>query len=68
MIKIDYNKCSFKNGQYINRVGGVNRKCCVEVCPTHALSRAEVIKVDNSKCRDCGLCLKVCPNGAITMI
>lgn len=41
---------------------------CVDSCPTSALSQDEktgVIIVDNDKCNACGICIPVCPYGAI---
>ena len=37
---------------------------CIKICPTDAISDE---KVDTTKCIGCGLCMMVCPFGAISI-
>ena len=69
MIKIDYEKCCFKDGKCVN-CGCDSAGCdgCVEVCPVGALSREKTVVIDNSKCLDCGACIEACKHGAISMM
>ena len=67
-IKIDYNKCCWKNGKCDNC--GCEGSCegCVEVCPVGALKREDIVKLDKSLCIDCGSCVGVCKHDAIHLI
>ena len=47
--------------------GGKQCECCAESCPEGAIIRDDVVKVDESKCTDCGLCIDTCPSHAISM-
>jgi NAD-dependent dihydropyrimidine dehydrogenase PreA subunit len=65
-IKINYEKCCWKNGkcQSCSCKGACNG--CVEVCPVKALKREDLIVVDKDKCIDCGACITACEHNAIT--
>jgi len=43
---------------------------CVEVCPTHAMSKSEdgIVLIDAEKCTGCEECINVCPFDAIAML
>lgn len=49
---------------------GCNCGCndCIEVCPTGALIREEVLMVNYEKCIDCGACIEACPHQALSLI
>lgn len=40
---------------------------CQEICPTKAISMAEVVRIDPLLCKGCGLCANKCPQGAISL-
>ena len=41
-------------------------RACINACRFGAISRGEMrMRIDASKCRECGLCAKACPYGAI---
>ena len=40
---------------------------CVQVCPTAAISKADVIRTDKHQCLLCHACIKTCPTGAREM-
>lgn len=66
-IKIDYDKCCFKDGKCISCCCGGSCNGCVEICPTGALSRKQNLEFDQSKCIDCGSCVDTCKYQAITI-
>ncbi len=66
VAKIDYEKCCWKDGKCeCNCCGDCGG--CVEVCPSGALTRDKIVKVDEEKCTSCGACVGVCPKGAISV-
>jgi len=67
MIKIDYEKCCWKDGKCTSCC--CDKPCvgCVEACPTKALERKDVLVLDKEKCIECGLCIPACEHGAISM-
>ncbi|MFH1522540.1 MAG: 4Fe-4S binding protein [Patescibacteria group bacterium] len=67
-IKIDYNKCCWKNGKCTSCNCGTACEGCVEVCPVEALKREEIVKIDKSLCIDCGSCVAACKYKAISLI
>lgn len=66
-VKIDYEKCCWKDGACADC--SCKRACegCVEACPTGALKRGKVIEVDDEKCVDCGACMAACTHDAISL-
>jgi ferredoxin len=38
---------------------------CADACPTHAITWQDSLKVESDKCIDCGICVTVCPTGAL---
>ena len=69
-IKIDYDKCCWKNGKCVSCGCGSGDCCdgCVEHCAVGAIVRKKIIKVDNSKCIGCGACVEACKHNAISLI
>jgi NAD-dependent dihydropyrimidine dehydrogenase PreA subunit len=65
MIKVDYDKCCWKDGKCISCSCGGTCEGCVEACPTGALQRGVIVTFDPGKCIDCGLCVTACEHGAI---
>ena len=65
MIVIDYDKCCWKDGKCTSCSCGGECEGCVEVCPTGALQREDIVVFDADKCLDCGLCITACKYDAI---
>ena len=68
MIRIDYDKCCWKDGKCVSGCCGENsQKCegCVEACPTGALERKDIVVFYADKCVDCGACITACKYNAI---
>lgn len=66
-VKIDYNKCCWKGGKCSSCSCGGKCEGCVEVCPVGALKREDIVKIDKEKCIDCGMCVKACKHGAMSL-
>ncbi|MBU2634406.1 MAG: 4Fe-4S binding protein [Nanoarchaeota archaeon] len=65
-IKIDYNKCCWKDGKCTScSCGSCNG--CVEICHTGAITRNNFVKIDKDKCTECGVCIDACKHGAISL-
>ncbi|PIU62832.1 hypothetical protein COX58_02680 [archaeon CG_4_10_14_0_2_um_filter_Archaea_38_6] len=70
VVKIDYEKCCWKNGSCNNcscKSGSNSCNGCVEACPVGAMERHNEVVVDAEKCIDCGACAIACPKNAITL-
>ena len=66
MIKINYDKCCWKDGKSTSK-GGKACVGCVEVCPVGAITRKKKVEIDKNSCIDCGACVASCKNGALSM-
>ncbi|MFH1399399.1 MAG: 4Fe-4S binding protein [Candidatus Woesearchaeota archaeon] len=66
-VKIDYDKCCWKEGKCTSCACGA---CdgCVEVCATGALERGDKIIVNNELCSSCGACVAACKHAAISLV
>lgn len=67
VINIDYGKCCWKDGKCVRCSCGKACKGCVEVCPAKALKREDIVKIDESKCTECGACIAACSHDAISL-
>lgn len=68
-IKIDYNKCCFKDSKCSNDCDCVDKECgCVSSCAVGAISKNKKIEINPEKCMDCGACVFSCPNGALELV
>jgi NAD-dependent dihydropyrimidine dehydrogenase PreA subunit len=68
-IKINYDKCCWKDGKCTSCGCGGKGACkgCVEACPVGALKREKKVIVDKKKCIECGACIAACKHGAISL-
>ena len=66
-IKIDYDKCCWKDGKCQSCSCGGACVGCVEACSVDAISRADVVQIDLNKCIECGACVAACKHGALTL-
>ena len=66
-IKIDYEKCCWKDGACQSCGCGKGSCCngCVEVCPVQALERKDLLEIEYEKCINCGACISACEHEAI---
>ena len=67
VIKIDYDKCCWKEGKCTSCSCGGACNGCVEICSQKALKRNNVLEVDANKCIDCGACISACKHEAISL-
>ena len=67
-IKIDYEKCCWKDGKCTSCKCGSACVGCVEVCPVGALERKIILEYDSNLCINCGACVDACKYGVISLI
>ncbi|MFH1092745.1 MAG: 4Fe-4S binding protein [Candidatus Omnitrophota bacterium] len=65
-IKIDYEKCCWKDGKCTSCKCGGECVGCVEACPVGALERKMIVEFDAEICVDCGACIEACKYNAIS--
>ena len=66
-VKINYNKCCWKNGKCTSCGCGKACEGCVEACSVGALTRKNKVEVDMEKCIGCGACVDACKHGAVSL-
>ena len=66
-IKIDYAKCCWQDGQCTSCLCGKACVGCVEACVVKAISRQDVVKIDQIKCTECGACITACKHSALSL-
>lgn len=66
-IKINHEKCCWKDGKCQSCSCGGTCIGCVEACPVDAISREDVVKIDLNKCIECGACITACKHDALSM-
>lgn len=66
-LVIDHEKCCVKNGGCEKCDKGETCAHCVDVCPVQALTKDDVIKIDEERCILCGACVATCKQGALTI-
>ena len=66
-IKINYEKCCWKDGKCTSCDCEGECTGCVEVCPVQAITRDKKLIIDNEKCIDCGSCVAVCEHEALEL-
>jgi len=66
-IKIDYEKCCWKDGKCSSCSCGGKCEGCVEVCAAGALKRKDIVEIDQEKCTSCGMCVQACEHDAISL-
>jgi len=65
-IKIDHEKCCVKNGKCVDCAAGEACAPCVGACPVGAISKEDVIKIDQERCIMCGACIAICKPEALS--
>jgi Fe-S-cluster-containing hydrogenase component 2 len=67
VLKIDYDKCCWKDGKCVQC--SCSGKCtgCVEVCFSGALERKDVLVFHADKCNECGACVMACKHKALIL-
>ncbi len=67
MLKIDYDKCCWKDGKCTSCACGGACVGCVEACPVGALERKQLVVFYADKCVECGACVEACKYKAISL-
>jgi len=66
-LKIDYDKCCWKNGKCSSCGCGGACVGCVEACPVDALSRKKKLEINTDLCIECGACVAACKHDALSL-
>lgn len=66
VIKIDYEKCCWKDGKCTQCSCKGECEGCAEICPVEAITRKDKVEIDKKKCIDCGACISACEQGALS--
>ena len=66
-VKIDYEKCCWKDGKCTRCSCKGACEGCVEACPVEALKRGKLVEIDHEKCIECGACAAACEHDAISL-
>jgi ferredoxin len=67
-LKINYDKCCWKNGKCTSCSCGGACEGCVEACPVGALERQKKLEWDKDKCIECGACVAACKHDALELV
>lgn len=67
VLKIDFNKCCWKESKCSSCGCGGACTGCVEACPVNALKREDKLIVDKDKCIECGACISSCKHDALSL-
>ncbi|UCD15605.1 MAG: 4Fe-4S binding protein [Candidatus Omnitrophota bacterium] len=67
-VKIDYEKCCWKDGKCTSCECGGGCIGCVEACPVGALQRKMIVEFSPNTCVDCGACVEACEHNAISLV
>ncbi len=67
MLNIDYEKCCWKDGKCTSCTCDGACEGCVEACPEGAITRDDLVRIDQSKCTECGVCVSACEKGALSL-
>jgi Fe-S-cluster-containing hydrogenase component 2 len=65
-ILVDYSKCCWKDGKCSACNCGGNCNGCVEICPVQAISREDIVKINDESCISCGACISACEHSALS--
>ena len=65
-IKIDHEKCCWKDGKCTECSCEGECTGCAEICPVNALVRKEKLEINHEACIDCGSCIAVCKYQALS--
>lgn len=67
MIKINYDKCCWRDGECTSCSCDEECTGCLEACPVEAITRDDKVVIDNEKCIDCDACISACEKGALSL-